>query len=142
MTTEPTFHGSALRGSVKLDVTHFDGDLFLTNVHVGVASSIVGLHAQLTLRFSNETGNLLKQELVKAVNLHAHESFVFEIQLDDVPRVGLRRDGNERSIFLSVKLRSIHIEKMLRKEHWQIQFLGDRQKYTFASISHSKINGV
>ena len=104
VTAEPAFHGSTLRGAVKLDVTHFDGDLFLANVHVGMASRIVSLHAKLTLRFRNETGNLLKQELVKAVNLHAHESFVFEIQLDDVPCIGLSGNGNERSIFLAVKL--------------------------------------
>ena len=79
VTAESTLHGSTLRGAVKPDVTHFDGDLFLSNMHVGVAGGVVGLHAQLALRFRNETGNLLKQELVKAVNLHAHESFVLEI---------------------------------------------------------------
>jgi hypothetical protein len=64
---------------VKPNVAHFNGDFFLANVHVGVAGGVVRLHSQLALGFQDKTGNLFKQELVKAVNLHANESFVLEV---------------------------------------------------------------
>ncbi len=95
MTTESAFHRRTLRRTVKLDVAHFDGDLFLANVHVGVAGGIVSLHAQLAFGFTDETGNLFPQELVKAVDLHSNKSFVLEVQFDDVPSVSLSGDGNE-----------------------------------------------
>ncbi len=61
---------------------HFDGDLLLANVHIGVALCVICFHAQLTLGLCDEAGDLLEQELAEAVYLHAHQPFVLEVQLD------------------------------------------------------------
>ena len=100
---------------MQLYVAHFDGDLFLANVHVGVADRVVRFHAQLAFSFRNETGNLFKQKLVKAVDLHAHKPLVLEVQLDNVPCVSLSGDGDEWGILLNIKLRSLHA--MMNEEY-------------------------